>query len=145
MAATGQVSLTLFGVEREEDTSQFVPRGHYEDEAALQNYFRAMIWLGRIDLRLIETLPDGSSEFRRLQYDAMLQLRALLSDTELTTWSKIDRALQAFVGESDYMVLPQVDSLIEDLGGVDAALAASDAEARTASSASRATSWSTRG
>jgi hypothetical protein len=35
-----------------EDYSQYVPRGHYTRDEQLQRYFRAMMWYGRINLRL---------------------------------------------------------------------------------------------
>ena len=35
-----------------EDYSQYVPRGHYTRDEALGRYFRAMMWYGRINLRL---------------------------------------------------------------------------------------------
>ena len=50
--ATGPTELSLFGVPRTEDFSQFKPRGHYTDRAELTSYFKAMMWLGRIDFRL---------------------------------------------------------------------------------------------
>ena len=46
----------LFGKERKVDFSQFKPRGHYTKEfpavwgGSLANYFRTMLWLGRVDL-----------------------------------------------------------------------------------------------
>ncbi len=43
-------------LEREVDFSQFKPRGHYEveesEENDLPNYFRAMMWMGRMELYL---------------------------------------------------------------------------------------------
>lgn len=131
-AADGLVELELFGDERSEDTSQFTPRGHYADEVEMQRYFRAMMWLGRIDFRLIETQPDGSVELERAQVNAALLLRKLLSDVDLDAWQKVDSALQAFIGKSDYMVLPEVDQLLADLGGYDAALSATDDEVQAA-------------
>ncbi len=125
--ATGQASVTLFGDERAFDASQFTPRGHYTDSPTLSAYFRAMIWLGRTDFRLIDTNGDGSPRFLRPQYDAMLLLRQTMSDEELAEFQRVDSALQAFVGENDSMTVPQVDSLLADLGGLDAARAASDA------------------
>jgi len=35
-----------------EDYSQYVPRGHYTRSEQLQRYFRAMMWYGRINMRL---------------------------------------------------------------------------------------------
>jgi hypothetical protein len=127
LQASGEATVTLFGAERDIDASQFTPRGHYADEPLLQQYFRAMIWLGRTDFRLIETKSDGTQQFMRPQYDAMLLLRQAMSGEDLTNFKKMDAALQAFLGESDYMTVPQVDLLIADLGGLDAARSANDA------------------
>ncbi|MBM4361515.1 MAG: DUF3160 domain-containing protein [Deltaproteobacteria bacterium] len=124
-AASGTDTVTLFGVEREEDFSQFKPRGHYESGLRMQRYFRAMIWLGRVDLRLVETLSNGDQVFRRPQFLATLLLHELAAP-ELPVWQSIDDTIRAFVGESDYMVLPEVASLLADLGGPEAARAASD-------------------
>jgi hypothetical protein len=125
-AAQGIESVTLFGVERLEDLSQFEPRGHYAD-APLSDYFRAMIWLGRVDFRLLETLPDGTITFRRPQYEAMLALHQTLDERASALWKTVDDVVRAFVGESDSMTVPEVASLVADLGGPSAALAASDA------------------
>lgn len=125
--ASGETTVTLFGAQRQFDASQFQPRGHYTDSRELTAYFRAMMWLGRTDFRLIETNSDGSQQFLREQYDAMLLLRQTMSDEELGRFKNVDSALQAFVGESDSMTVTEVDSLLTDLGGLDAARSASDA------------------
>jgi hypothetical protein len=116
-AASGVKTFQLFGVLREyEDFSQFKPRGHYTDSVALTRYFKAMMWLGRVDLRLLETQSDGSQVFRRQQLEVTLLLRELI-DTQLRVhFDRVDRTVAAFVGEPDYMVLSQVDSLVADLG-----------------------------
>jgi hypothetical protein len=132
LAPSGEVTLNLFGADREYDASQFKPRGHYADDPRLSQYFRAMMWLGRTDFRLIETNSDGSQVFLRPQYDAMLLLRQCMSEQDLSRFQKMDTALQAFVGESDYMTVPQVDLLVADLGGADGARAASDAAVQAA-------------
>lgn len=127
-AADGIDSVTLFGVAREIDFSQFKPRGHYAGDPVLENYFRAMMWLGRIDFRLIETLGDGTQVFRRRQVDAMLALRGLMDAEVDAHWSLIDSIIHAFVGESDYMTPPEVDQLVADVGGA-AAIASLDDKA----------------
>src|SRR6478735_8504815 len=130
--ASGQASVSLFGAQREFDASQFTPRGHYTESTKLTNYFRAMIWLGRTDFRLLETNGDGSQTFMRPQYDAMLLLRQLMDETQLARFQKVEATLQAFVGESDSMTVPQVDALIDDLGGLATARVASDATVEAA-------------
>ncbi len=124
-AAEGFDEVSLFGLPRLEDFSQYKPRGHYLD-SPLSEYFRAMMWLGRVDFRLIETLPDGDLVFRRQQYEAMLGLHQLMDERSAELWNDIDGVVRAFVGESDSMTYPEVRSLLADLGGLAAARQASD-------------------
>ncbi|MBX3192779.1 MAG: DUF3160 domain-containing protein, partial [Labilithrix sp.] len=114
-AAAGMTSMKIFGVTRDIDFSQFEPRGHYTDTEALKTYFRATMWLGRIDLRLLETQPDHSQVFRRNQLEAAYVLRALMDEAALTSWKQIDATIGGFVGEPDNMTLPQLDALLADL------------------------------
>jgi hypothetical protein len=120
-AAAGSDVVTLFGVARTVDFSQFDPRGHYNDTPALQTYFRSMMWLGNVDLRLIETQPDHSQVFHRRQFDGMLVLAELLAGTALDSWKRIDGAIAMFVGESDNMTVGEVPGLLADLGAKTAA------------------------
>ena len=114
--ASGAGSVSLFGLQRDVDFSQFKPRGHYTHTEELKRYFRAMMWLGHIDLRLIETQPDHSQVFHRRQLEAALGLRALVNAVALRDFQMIESTVNAFVGEPDSMTLPQVDSLLADLG-----------------------------
>ncbi len=118
MSAAGEQQRVLFGVERRIDFSQFKPRGHYAGDAALESYFRAMIWLGRIDFRLIETQENGKQILRRRQVEAMLALEKLMQPL-MDNYSAIDDTITAFVGEHDYMTLTQVDGLRKTLGSPD--------------------------
>jgi hypothetical protein len=106
----------LFGVNRRIDFSQFKPRGHYEGDEELERYFRSMMWLGRIDLRMIETKDNGSQVFHRRQLETAMGLRALLDEQGDSDWRAIDRVVTAFVGEHDYMTVPQLADLLNDLG-----------------------------
>jgi hypothetical protein len=128
-AAAGSQDVTLFGVKRTVDFSQFVPRGHYTHSPELETYFRAMIWLGDVDLRLIETQQDGSQVFHRRQFDGMLALADLLAGPALDGWKRIDGAIDMFVGESDNMTVEEVSRLLTDLG------AKTSADTRTLSDA----------
>ena len=125
-SAMGISTVTLFGEPRMVDFSQFTPRGHYASDPKLQAYFQAMMWLGRVDLRIIESLSDGSTAFRRPQYETMLLLHSLMEKPEGERWERIDTTIRTFVGESDYMVVPEVAALIADLGGLRAARDADD-------------------
>lgn len=130
-SASGIADVKLFGSERMEDFSQFTPRGHYTGEPMLENYFRAMMWLGRVDLRLLETLPHGSQVFRRDQYLAMLLLHDLVAP-DLERFQRIDEVIRTFVGESDYLKVSEVGALVADLGGPEKARLAKDQEVAAA-------------
>jgi Protein of unknown function (DUF3160) len=114
--ANGTQTNTLFGVERDIDMSQFKPRGHYTDTPQLGQYFRAMMWLGRIEFRLIETQSDGSQVFYRRQSDAMLLLSDLFGADGLAIWNRIEGVIRAFAGDADNMTPAQVPLLMSALG-----------------------------
>ncbi|WP_437809047.1 DUF3160 domain-containing protein [Sorangium sp. So ce1078] len=120
-AHQGMGAVRLFGADRLMDFSQFEPRGHYTDAPELERYFRSMMWLGRVDFRFIETQEDGKQVFQRRQLEGAYVLRALAEAKTLDRYTRIDNAIQAFVGESDYMTLPELDVLLADLGLSDAA------------------------
>lgn len=128
--ASGSQVRSLFGRERRFDFSQFTPRGHYTEDPMLARYFRAMMWLQRVDFRLIETDDAGRQSFSRRQLEAALALRSLMDETALARWRDIDQAVEAFVGEPDYMLPPDLDSFLAQVGVSDASglEARSDAE-----------------
>jgi hypothetical protein len=112
-SASGVGEVVLFGSQRTIDFASFTPRGHYADNALLSQYFRAMIWLGTIDLRLIETLADGSQVFHRPQSDAMVALAGLFDAGLLDNWTTVHSTLSAFVGQDDSMTLADVPALLQ--------------------------------
>jgi hypothetical protein len=120
-AANGIQEIELFGVKRDVDFSQFTPRGHYTDDATLKAYFRAMIWLGRVEFRLTETKENGAL-FHRRQLEAALALRSVVQGEAAAAYANIDAVVSEFVGEHDYMQLAELDQLLADLGGSMSAL-----------------------
>jgi hypothetical protein len=124
-AAAGIATVTLFGVARQyEDFSQFEPRGHYTESVELGRYFRAMMWLGRIDFRLFETQSDGSQLFFRRQLEGMLLMNELIDAELRQRFDRIDQAVRVFVGEPDYMELSDVEPLLADVAAGSLAQAA---------------------
>lgn len=117
-AGTGHELTTLFGAERDEDFSQFKPRGHYTHSPALTQFFRAMMWLGRVDLRVVETLSDGSQVFRRPQFDAAVALYEALGASGREHWAHVDELVGWFVGERDSA---SISDMTEMLTKIDAA------------------------
>jgi hypothetical protein len=118
-AADGAGRVTLFGRPREVDFSQFKPRGHYAGDPILERYFRAMMWLGRIELRLLE--PEGGKLYlERRQVEATLAVGSLMDEAALGRWRRLDAIIRAFVGEEDNLTVAQLPRLLAELGIKDA-------------------------
>ncbi|MBN2802454.1 MAG: DUF3160 domain-containing protein [Deltaproteobacteria bacterium] len=115
LLAEGSGEAEIFGVSRVIDFSQFKPRGHYEDSETLRQYFRAMIWLGRIDFRMLETQDDGTTLVNREQINATLAFGTLIAD-QMTAWNRITDVVDLFVGKSDNMTVLEIDDLKKALG-----------------------------
>ncbi len=115
-AASGMASVMLFGTTRDIDFSQFVPRGHYAGSTELEAYFRAMMWLGRVELRLVDVNTDGTRVLIRREAEDVLALNELFSPDLRAQWNSIEQIVALFVGEPDYMTLPQVQQLHDALG-----------------------------
>ncbi len=73
-----------------EDYTQYKPRGYYDGDEQLEQYFRAMMWYGRIPFSL-----EGEDDVR----SACLMSSALASDDEI--WKKIYSITSFFAGASD--------------------------------------------
>ena len=95
----------LFGYR--EDYTQYVPRGHYTRNEELGNYFRAMMWYGRMTYRL--KVPDQTRSAILLA----LSTQELYSDEVpvMDLWDDIYLTTSFFVGDAD-------DILIYDYIGV---------------------------
>jgi len=108
-----------------EDYSQYVPRGHYTKSEKLKNYFKALMWYGRMTnlIKGSEDLPQGKS-LRKVQeeglimggekglistYDAKIQtLQSLLIANKFSQskdiqerWQRMYAITSFFVGFSD--------------------------------------------
>lgn len=106
------------------DWSQFKPRGHYDDpeRPMLANYFRTMMWLGRMEIYLIKPVtlpvlcePQTFEDIQRQTIDAFL-IRELfnLSDS-YDIYSDMEQVLEFFVGEQDNVTLNNLDYLADAL------------------------------
>jgi hypothetical protein len=99
------LKIDLFGEMRDEDFSQFKPRGHYEKSAMLKKYFRGMTWLGRTIFRI----SKNASEL-----GASLLLLYLLDESGMVKiWTDFDKLLQIYVGKTDSMNFITMRQLVE--------------------------------
>ncbi len=114
------VSLPLFSERpRKLDFSQFTVRGHYNNEQ-LKDYFRAMMWLGRMDFLLTpppenpwET-PWTREEIRRMNLGAFLlnELTVLTQTQDII--GQNDHIITFMVGESDNITPSELAAVIEE-------------------------------
>jgi hypothetical protein len=115
-AAGSPGTVVLFGDGREVDFSQFKPRGHYADSPMLTRYFRAMMWLGRIELRMLTFDVNNRPLPQRRSVAATLVLSRLLDAAGLSRWTRIEDTLAGFIGRQDNLTVPQVSALQSALG-----------------------------
>jgi hypothetical protein len=103
----------LFGRKRHTDFSQFKPRGHYDSSDRLRHYFRAMMWCGRIDLRVAGNAEEASP---RELGSAVVLYDLLERSGRHDDWQQFDRLLQLFVGKTDSMTFAQLGPILRQAG-----------------------------
>ncbi|MEO8398956.1 MAG: DUF3160 domain-containing protein [Ignavibacteriaceae bacterium] len=115
-------SITIFSEHcRDVDFSQFKPRGHYtlEEKPELAEYFRSMMWLGRIEIYL--TFPntgyiicEGKTTIKDVQrqaVDAMLISELIDLVDKRSVYNEMENIIRFFVGNSDNVTLENLDDL----------------------------------
>ncbi len=108
-------------VDRKIDFSQFKPRGHYEDEyhPELAEYFRTMIWLGRMELYLIapNSLIKPTREDVQRQAIMAVLLSELIDFTESRELvNEIELVINLFVGDQDNVTLDNLGDVMSKAG-----------------------------
>ncbi|MBL8681011.1 MAG: DUF3160 domain-containing protein [Myxococcales bacterium] len=110
--ARGPAGVRLFGVDREVDFSQMRPRGHYAGDAVLERYFRAVMWLGREGLRLIDVQGSRKVVARR-QVEAALALHALSDARTRAAFALLEDTITQFAGEPEALGFRDLDTIAE--------------------------------
>lgn len=107
----------LFGRERQMDFSQFKVRGHYENSDLLKRYFKAMMWCGRIDLRIAGGKDYwGVLSSPRELGSAVILNDLLLRSNQFERWQQFDRLIQTFVGRTDSATFAHLGALLSKAG-----------------------------
>lgn len=129
VAAEEMTVMTLFteGRTRNLDFSQFTPRGHYVETQTmygvidLENYFRAMMWLGRIDF-LMTAPPDNpwepdwtDDELRRMQLGALITNEVLYGCGKLENLTKHEEIISFMVGPDDNLTPAELAGLSNEV------------------------------
>jgi hypothetical protein len=124
------VNMPLFSErDRKLDFSQFTVRGHYTkdiwdpitgEKRNLGNYFKCMMWLGRMDF-LLTPPPDNPwekpwtrDETRRMNIGAVLLNELIDLAGVRSILNEIDYIIKMFVGESDNLTPEELSLIISD-------------------------------
>jgi len=103
-----------------EDYSQYVPRGHYTRSEQLQRYFRAMMWYGRINMRLQK---PGETRMALL-------ITYILRNTDVNgapaadVWARVYDPTVFIVGKADDLGFHEYGALWDTVFGPDAPVSA---------------------
>ncbi|EHO43066.1 hypothetical protein Calab_3467 [Caldithrix abyssi DSM 13497] len=126
IASEQVVNLKLFADRfRSIDGSQFKVRGHYTRDG-LPEYFKAMMWLGRIDFFLTPPpenpweAPWSREEIRRMNLAAFMLDELLDMAGVRPLLKENDQIIRFLVGESDNLTPAEINDLKTDLGLTDA-------------------------
>ncbi len=102
----------IFGSEDDkylEDYSQYIPRGHYTKSEMLKNYFKGLMWYGRLSFRLKSSSETAS---------ALLIVSILENDEKiLKDWDRLFEPINFFVGEPDDLVFYDYLPLAQEVLG----------------------------
>lgn len=95
----------------EEDYTQYIPRGYYAGDDKLEQYFKAMMWYGRIHFIQEEAELDKS---------ALLMTAALSADANtFGLWESIYAVTSFFAGASDDAGVCEYASIMHEVYGDD--------------------------
>ncbi len=113
-----------------EDYSQYVPRGHYTASEKLENYFKAMMWLGRLTFILNGGEPAGpAAAFIVTEDDARYMTACALmtvsdlseleagGETLMEKWGRIYELTAFFAGFADDLSVPEYAEAALDVAG----------------------------
>ena len=107
------------------DFSQFTVRAHYNNEE-LKDYFKAMMWLGRMDLLLTPPPlnpweePWSREEIRRMNLGAFLLNELIELTASRSLIEQNDDIISYLVGESDNMTPAEFSEVINGQGLISA-------------------------
>lgn len=100
-----------------EDYSQYIPRGHYTRSTELQNYFKAMMWYGRLTFRLKD---EFETQRALLVTQAIRTASSGGGNTALSLWQLIYDPTVYIVGKADDLGIYEYGKLSDAVFGANA-------------------------
>ena len=97
-----------------DDYTQYEPRGHYEGDPALENYFRCMKWLSRRIFRIEDYKYPEDSHIELIQA-VMISRMLQESPTDMQLWEKIYNVTTLLAGTADSITPVMVQKATENV------------------------------
>lgn len=95
-----------------EDYTQYIARGHYTKTEQLQNYFKAMMWLGRLTFL---------SKDKTTVQSALLITNIMKTDFDIfSKWESVYAPINFFVGKADDITFYEYGDIYDGIYGSDA-------------------------
>lgn len=99
-----------------EDFSQYVPRGHYTQSDSLKRYFKAMMFLSRIPMRI----ANDTETLQAMLYTRLMETTRLPDSRPIyESWMKIYKITSFFVGDADDLTFFEYSKAARGLFGKD--------------------------
>lgn len=118
----GYANSPLFGFDV--NYQQFIPRGHYEGDSQLEEYFAAMMWYGLIGHPFYNEKGDYDwNSIENILTTTYLAFGELDGKNDIVLWDRIYSPTNFFVGQSDDITLIQMKELMVKVYGEKPALA----------------------
>lgn len=119
-AHRGPVASVIFGYN--EDYTQYIPRGHYTRNVEFEQYFKAMMWYGRMGF-YIQPHPtmylqpiDPIKEGIKLTRMAILVTKIIISSPKLAKlWDEIYKPTTFFAGKSDDFTIKDYQTILKNV------------------------------
>lgn len=112
----GYVESPLFGFDV--NYEQFIVRGHYTADEALQKYFKTMMWYGLIGYPFEKN--SGELDYAFIEKAMMITYLAFLESSnsnDIALWDKIYAPTNFFVGQSDDITIFNMKNLMIEVYG----------------------------
>jgi len=99
-----------------DDYTQYKPRGHYEGDPALEQYFRCMKWLSRRIFRIEDPTHPEESHIEIVQ---AVMISEMLQDSpdDMRLWGKIYNVTRLLVGTADSITPVMVKNATDNVFG----------------------------
>ena len=112
MAEGGKQDSVLFP-DFEDDYGAYRPVGHYAGDSELEAYFRAMNWLGRVNI----PLKDEESSRLPLLVTLALRRAKVGRRSAADAWTELDEVLAFLIGPTDDPGPPEFAALMDEVYG----------------------------